>query len=60
MDCVHNDVQELPSTALTLFPTPTLKSHLLRARGDVKAIKEAKDTYSLPVCVADEFYKGKL
>ena len=24
VDCVHNDVQELPSTALTLFPTPTL------------------------------------
>ena len=24
VDCVHSDVQELPSTALTLFPTPTL------------------------------------
>ena len=60
MDCARSDVRELPSTALTLFPTPTLISHLLRGRGDIKAIKEAKDTLSLPVCVADEFYKGKL
>ena len=52
VDCVRSDVQELPSTALTLFPTPTLiGSHIHSEAGEV---------LRLPVCVADEFYKGKL
>ena len=52
VDCVHNDVQELPSTALTLFPTPTLiGNHIHSEPGEMFRLSKKLKIHFLYLCV---------